>query len=632
MPGPVLIVEDEQSAARLIAQICGELGLQAQTTRSGREAIDLCAQAVDAGAPFGCVVLDLVLAELDGFQVAQGLRARPWGELLPLVVLSGVYKILPPEFANRVRPAAFFAKPFEPQALREALIKECGVKGPPAAEGDLAQKPVAALFVELLQKKANGTLTLSLEGTRRVFSFQGGFIRYAQSNVKSETVGAAQVASGLIKQASFDRAVAVAKQQKTALYEALASARVLTPDQLKVALKQQTSEVALGALAWTSGTHLFEPGTSASVAATPDARVSPVVLILEAARKLGSPAQARQWLEARAQSRVNRTADLERELFALRAAWPGESVSAVATGGRSLGEVLARVKESELPLLHYLCLSGLIALAGGGAAAATKQQPKAALPPLDEDRSKVFTAAEIAARRMLLGERDHLKDGSHYDVLGVATSASNDEVRKAYFVQARRFHSDTFSGLELGSARQIAEELFQRVNEASQVLTEKEKRAEYDVFLDRKAKGLPTDVGAILRAESIFQKGESVFKLGKWEDAEALFREAIALNHAEAEFHAYLGMAMFRSRGKAEDALQHVEKSLELDPRLRSGALFASTLHEAAGDLEKAKSILRKALDKDPDFVEAKSKLSGLRTKPADSGRKGGFFGRLLKK
>lgn len=631
MPGPVLIVEDEQSAARLIAQICGELGLQATTTSSGREAIDLCAQAVDAGTPFACVVLDLVLAELDGFHVAQGLRARPWGERLPLVLLSGVYKTLPTDFATHVRPAAFFAKPFEPQALREALTKVCGVLGPPATEGDLALKPVAALLVELAQKKATGTLTLVRETTKRVLTFQGGVIRYAQSNVKAETVGAAQVAAGLIKQASFDRAVGVAKQQKTALYEALASARVLTPEQLKIALKQQTTEVGVAALGWTFGTHRFEPGSGEAISATPDARVSPVVLIFEAARKQSSPGQARTWLEARAQSRVNRTLELERELFALRAAWPGEGVSSVATGGRSLGEVLARVKETELPLLYYLCLSGLIALSEGPQTE-PKPPPGAPRSAGDEDSGKVFNVPESAARRMLFGERDHLKDASHYQVLGVPAGASNDAIRKAYFIQAKRFHSDTFSGLELGSARPLAEQLFQLVNEASQVLTDKEKRADYDVFLDRKSKGLPTDVAAILRAEGIFQKGEAVFKLGKWEDAEALFREAIALNHAEAEFHAYLGMAMFRARGKVETALEHVQKSLEMEPRLHSGTLFASTLYEAAGDLEKAKAVLRKAVDKDPDFDEAKSKLQGLRSKPFESSRKGGFFGRLLKK
>jgi tetratricopeptide (TPR) repeat protein/DNA-binding response OmpR family regulator len=630
MAKAVLIVEDDQSASRLLASICAELHLTTQATGSAVSAQALCAEAEKAGAPFACVLLDLVLAEQDGFKFALAARAQPWGAALPLVVVSGVYKQLPPDFGARAKPAAFFAKPFEPQALRDALTRICGVQAAPSFESDLAEKPAVQHFVELLQKKATGSLTLSQDQTRRVIAFQQGQIRFAQANVKAETVGAAQVASGLIKQASFDRAVALARQQKTPLHEALAAARVLSHEQLKMALKQQTVEVCVNALPWTSGKSRFEPQTLEQVSTLPDVRISPVILILEAARKHGVPAESRRWLEAHGQEKLNRSPELERELFSVKSAWPGESVTPFATGGRSVAEVLSRMKDAELPLLHYLCLSGLLQLTGNPAAA-PRPVAAATVGAPDDDRGKVFSAAESAARRMLFGERDHLKDATHYEVLGVPPEATVEEIKQAYFAQAKRFHSDSFSGMELGSARRVSEEIFSKVSEAYTVLSTKEQRGEYDVFVDRKAKGLPTDVGAILRAEGLFQKGELYFKAGKWEDAQGLFRDAIALNHAEAEFHAYLGMATFRHSGKADQGLQHLEKALELDPRVRKGSLFTAQLLEASGDVERAKTVLRRAIDKDPEFSEAKDELRRLKTRPAEQ-KKGGFFGRLLKK
>src|SRR5881394_3428478 len=146
MPLTVLIIEDEQSASRLLSGIAAEVGLSARATKSGKEAQDLCAQAAASGQPFSAVVLDLVLAELDGFQFANAARAAPWGANLPLVVVSGVYKQLPQEFAAKVKPAAFFAKPFEPAALRQALARLTGAQpAAPAMEGSLAQRPSAAL-------------------------------------------------------------------------------------------------------------------------------------------------------------------------------------------------------------------------------------------------------------------------------------------------------------------------------------------------------------------------------------------------------------------------------------------------------------------------------------------------------
>src|SRR5512140_1191642 len=210
----VLIVEDEQSASRLLSAIAAEVGLSARATGSAREAQEMCAQAGASGQPCSAVVLDLVLAEQDGFQFATAARSSPWGESLPLIVVSGIYKQLPPEFAARIKPEAFFAKPFEPAALRAALSRHTGAAGAqPAQERPLSEKPVAAIFVQLLRERATGILSIAQDSVHRSIAFQQGTVRFAQSNLRAESVGAAQISSGLIKQTSFDRAVALAKQQ-----------------------------------------------------------------------------------------------------------------------------------------------------------------------------------------------------------------------------------------------------------------------------------------------------------------------------------------------------------------------------------------------------------------------------------
>src|SRR5438270_2657952 len=383
----VLIVEDEQSASRLLSGIAAEVGLSARTTASGKEAQELCSNAAASGQPFSAVVLDLVLAELDGFQFGAAARAASWGAKLPIIVISGIYKKLPEEFATRIQPAAFFAKPFEPAALRAALAKHTGSQSAaPPLEGALADRPVGAILVQLLREKASGVLTVSQDTSQRLITFQQGMIRFAQSNVRAETIGSAQIASGLIKQTSFDRAVAIAKQQNIALHEALAAARVLTPEQLRVALKQQTSDVCVAALGMLVGTYRFEQKPVEAVTGVPDMRSSPVALALEAAKRLGNPAAAKPWLEDHASEKLNRSPELERETFALKAFWPGEAVTPVATGGRSIGEMLARVKPAELPLLQYLCMGGLLTTPSS----ASKWLAPA--PTVDDDKGKTFTA------------------------------------------------------------------------------------------------------------------------------------------------------------------------------------------------------------------------------------------------
>src|SRR6267142_2519 len=376
----VLIVEDEQSASRLLSGIAAEVGLSARATGSGKEAQQLCAQAADSGQPFSVVVLDLVLSELDGFQFGTAARAAAWGAKLPIIVVSGVYKKLPEEFAARIHPAA--------------------------------------VLVQLLREKATGVLTVTHDSAKRAITFQQGMVRFAQSNVRAETVGASQIASGLIKQTSFDRAMALAKQQNIPLHEALATARVMTPEQLRTALKQQTTEVCIAALEIAGGSYRFEQKPAEAVNGVPDMRTSPVAVVFEAAKRLGNPAAAMPWLEQHATEKLTRSPEMEREIFVLKTFWPGEGVTPLATGGRSVGEMLARIKPSEFPLLQYLCMSGLLTMAGS----ATKAAPKAAAAGAAvEDAGKRFTPQEQATRASLFAERDRLADASHYQVLGVTT-------------------------------------------------------------------------------------------------------------------------------------------------------------------------------------------------------------------
>ena len=64
----------------------------------------------------------------------------------------------------------------------------------------------------------------------------------------------------------------------------------------------------------------------------------------------------------------------------------------------------------------------------------------------------------------------------YYEVIGVPRGASDDEIKKAYRKQAKKYHPD------LNPGDKEAEAKFKEVNEAYEVLSDKDKRARYDRF------------------------------------------------------------------------------------------------------------------------------------------------------
>ena len=64
----------------------------------------------------------------------------------------------------------------------------------------------------------------------------------------------------------------------------------------------------------------------------------------------------------------------------------------------------------------------------------------------------------------------------YYEVLGIGTGASQDEIKKAYRKMAKQYHPD----VNPGNAE--AEQKFKEVNEAYSVLSDEEKKAQYDQF------------------------------------------------------------------------------------------------------------------------------------------------------
>jgi len=79
----VLVVDDEPAAVDLLTQILQDEGYEVKGTYSGEEAL----RALDA-APQDIILLDLLMPEMDGFEVIQRVKANPRWRDIPIIVVT----------------------------------------------------------------------------------------------------------------------------------------------------------------------------------------------------------------------------------------------------------------------------------------------------------------------------------------------------------------------------------------------------------------------------------------------------------------------------------------------------------------------------------------------------------------
>src|SRR3972149_6363560 len=91
-------------------------------------------------------------------------------------------------------------------------------------------------------------------------------------------------------------------------------------------------------------------------------------------------------------------------------------------------------------------------------------------------RSPSRTAGEKATDPVVLGRGAHLARRDYYEVLGVQKNSPLENLKKAYRKLALECHPDRNPG------NKEAEERFKEINEAYSVLSDPEKREQYEMY------------------------------------------------------------------------------------------------------------------------------------------------------
>ena len=114
----VLLAEDEPNIVESLTFLLERAGFEIKVANDGRQALNTALEQLPA-----VLVLDLMLPELDGYEVLRRLRADPRGEKLPVLMLTAKGQRIDRETALECGADLFMTKPFANSEITAAVVE-----------------------------------------------------------------------------------------------------------------------------------------------------------------------------------------------------------------------------------------------------------------------------------------------------------------------------------------------------------------------------------------------------------------------------------------------------------------------------------------------------------------------------
>jgi two-component system sensor kinase len=125
---PVLVVDDNRTNRRILEDVLTNWGMQPTLAADGPAALALLKDAVNRGKPFRLALLDVMMPDMDGFEVAERIRQDSQLTDCVLVMLSSAGQTENSVRCQELGISRYLIKPVKQSDLRETIQRVLGVQ------------------------------------------------------------------------------------------------------------------------------------------------------------------------------------------------------------------------------------------------------------------------------------------------------------------------------------------------------------------------------------------------------------------------------------------------------------------------------------------------------------------------
>lgn len=457
---------------------------------------------------------------------------------------------------------------------------------------------IASYLRDIFFNKKTGRLIYRRGDVLKYFFFQNGAIIQVKTNQPDERLGEVLFKLERIPKDAHAQIDDFIEPNKN-LGEVLRSRGVISEDDLAEALSHQLRETVLNVFPYFDAEISFQEheGFAGEI---DESRTSVPLLIEYGIRRMQNhpliaAALARKTPVAGRKTYAYLLTVEEKEIL--------EKVNGTDTAEVILRTLTIPADNFWKSLYLFFCL-GIVDFDGQGQEALPQGEPERPVSPV----SRPDLPPQVAE---MLALRDTLPEMTFYQVLDVPKTAAEEDIKKAYFQLARRFHPDRFDRKIAAEFKAPIDEVFDAITNAYRVLSNKEQRRLYDA--KRGSPSTQEDAQDSLRkAEIKFRQGKTLYAQGRFDEAIAYLEESVRVRRDKGDYYLLLAMAESKLPAYVKKAEQDFQKAVNLEPWNPEGYVGLGMLYKTAGLQTKAIKQFEKAVEADRDHAAAREALQEL--------------------
>ena len=154
---PVLVVDDNNTNRRILEDVLTNWGMRPSMAPGGPEALAVMDEAVASGEPFQLALLDVMMPDMDGFEVARRIRENPRFSACTLIMLSSAGQTENSDRCEELGIARYLIKPVKQSDLRETVLRVMNSRSEPG-------QPVIFAPAEAEERRPSRRILLAEDG------------------------------------------------------------------------------------------------------------------------------------------------------------------------------------------------------------------------------------------------------------------------------------------------------------------------------------------------------------------------------------------------------------------------------------------------------------------------------------